>query len=70
MILTLAHYYSLKFHTKMMQEEGWPLGLRFLNGRIGLVENDDEFSGPMLTASPTSSIDSSSDLEFQVCSLL
>ncbi|KAF7825682.1 uncharacterized protein G2W53_016846 [Senna tora] len=48
------------------QEEGWPLGLRLLNGRIGLVENnDDDFCESMLTASPTSSTDSSSDLESQ-----
>ncbi|KAI4354450.1 hypothetical protein L6164_003310 [Bauhinia variegata] len=49
------------------QEEGWPLGLRLLNARIGLVRNGD-FSGSvsfstMLTSSPTSSIGSSSDLD-------
>ncbi|KAF7845508.1 uncharacterized protein G2W53_002413 [Senna tora] len=52
-----------------MQEEGWPLGLRLLNARIGLVRNGD-FSGSvsfstMLNASPTSSMDSSSDLDTQ-----
>nr|KYP43594.1 hypothetical protein KK1_034972 [Cajanus cajan] len=52
-----------------MQEEGWPLGLRLLNARIGLVRNGD-FSGSvsfstMLTASPTPSTDSSSDLDTQ-----
>ena len=54
----------------LMQEEGWPLGLRFLNSRIGLVRNGD-YSGSvsfstMLTGSPTPSIDSSSDLDTQV----
>ncbi|XP_061352907.1 uncharacterized protein At3g17950-like [Gastrolobium bilobum] len=48
------------------QEEGWPLGLRFLNSRIGLGRNDD-FSGSvsfstMLSDSPTRSTDSFSDL--------
>nr|AFK35202.1 unknown [Lotus japonicus] len=48
------------------QEEGWPLGLRLLNSRIGLVMNDD-FSGSasfstVLTGSPTPSTDSSSEL--------
>ncbi|KAK7286802.1 hypothetical protein RJT34_22058 [Clitoria ternatea] len=52
-----------------MQEEGWPLGLRLLNERIGLARNGD-FSGSvsfstMLTASPTHSTDSSSDLDTQ-----
>ncbi|RDY03169.1 hypothetical protein CR513_13276, partial [Mucuna pruriens] len=50
-------------------EEGWPLGLRLLNAKIGLVRNGD-FSGSvsfstMLTASPTPSTDSSSDLDTQ-----
>lgn len=47
------------------QEEGWPLGLRFLNSRIGLVRNGSgsaSFS-TVLTASHTPSIDSSSDLD-------
>ncbi|KAJ1409611.1 hypothetical protein SESBI_22668 [Sesbania bispinosa] len=49
------------------QEEGWPLGLRLLNARIGLVRNGD-FSGSvsfstMLTGSSTLSTDSSSDLD-------
>ncbi|XP_022765816.1 uncharacterized protein At3g17950-like [Durio zibethinus] len=50
-----------------MQEEGWPLGLQPLNARIGLVRNRD-FSGSvsfstLLTASPSSSSISSSDLD-------
>ncbi|CAL0302729.1 unnamed protein product [Lupinus luteus] len=50
------------------QEEGWPLGLRFLNSRIGLVRNGDfsgsvSFSSTMLADSSTHSIDSSSDLD-------
>ncbi|QCE03185.1 hypothetical protein DEO72_LG8g1207 [Vigna unguiculata] len=52
-----------------MQEEGWPLGLRLLNARIGLTGNGD-FSGSVsfstiLTASPTPSTDYSSDLDTQ-----
>ncbi|MED6131925.1 hypothetical protein PIB30_014637 [Stylosanthes scabra] len=54
------------------QEEGWPLGLRLLNARIGMVRNGD-FSGSVsfttiLTSSTTTttpSIDSSSDLDTQ-----
>ncbi|KAF1897502.1 hypothetical protein Lal_00035208 [Lupinus albus] len=50
------------------QEEGWPLGLRFLNSRIGLVRNGDfsrsvSFRSTMLDDSFTHSIDSSSDLD-------
>ncbi|XP_027337117.1 uncharacterized protein At3g17950-like [Abrus precatorius] len=49
-----------------LQEEGWPLGLRLLNARIGLVRNGD-FSGSIsfstvLTASPTPSTDDSSSV--------
>ncbi|KAG9444746.1 hypothetical protein H6P81_016086 [Aristolochia fimbriata] len=49
------------------QEDGWPLGLQPLNVRVGLVRNPD-FSGSisfstLLTGSPTSSTDSSSDLD-------
>ncbi|XVE96866.1 hypothetical protein REPUB_Repub02eG0260300 [Reevesia pubescens] len=49
------------------REEGWPLGLQPLNARIGLVRNSD-FSGSvsfstLLTASPSSSSISSSDLD-------
>ncbi|TKY66059.1 hypothetical protein E2542_SST08922 [Spatholobus suberectus] len=47
------------------QEEGWPLGLRFLNSRIGLVRNGSgsaSFS-TVLTGSHTPSTDSSSDLD-------
>jgi len=57
-----------------MQEEGWPLGLRLLNARIGLTGNGD-FSGSVsfstiLTASPTPSTDYSSDLDTQVNNFL
>ncbi|KAK7255865.1 hypothetical protein RIF29_29290 [Crotalaria pallida] len=50
------------------QEEGWPLGLRFLNSRVGLVRNGDlsgsvSFSSSMLAGSSIHSIDSSSDLD-------
>ncbi|XP_068668807.1 uncharacterized protein At3g17950-like [Aristolochia californica] len=49
------------------REDGWPLGLQPLNVRVGLVRNPD-FSGSisfstLLTGSPTSSTDSSSDLD-------
>ncbi|XP_057956057.1 uncharacterized protein At3g17950-like isoform X2 [Malania oleifera] len=49
------------------QEEGWPLGLQPLNVRIGLARNP-EFSGSisfntLLTGSPSSFSDSSSDLD-------
>ncbi|KAI9196782.1 hypothetical protein LWI28_026954 [Acer negundo] len=50
------------------QEEGWPLGLQPLNLRVGLVGNHGDFSGSvsfntLITGSPTSSTDSSSDLD-------
>ncbi|RXI02253.1 hypothetical protein DVH24_026783 [Malus domestica] len=54
------------------QDEGWPLGLRPLNARVGLIRNRDLSGGSvsfstLITASPTSSIasssSSSSDLE-------
>ncbi|CAK7331570.1 unnamed protein product [Dovyalis caffra] len=49
------------------QEEGWPLGLHPLNVRVGTARNGD-FSGSisfntLLTGSPTSLTDSSSDLD-------
>lgn len=49
------------------QEDGWPLGLQPLNVRVGLVRNRD-FNGSvsfntLLTRSPTSASDSSSDLD-------
>ncbi|KAL7095628.1 hypothetical protein ACP275_10G036100 [Erythranthe tilingii] len=49
------------------QEEGWPLGLQPLNVRVGLVRNR-EVNGSLsfntlLTGSPVSSSDSSSDLD-------
>ncbi|KAK9998603.1 hypothetical protein SO802_018206 [Lithocarpus litseifolius] len=49
------------------QEEGWPLGLQPLNVRVGLARNQN-FSGSisfntLITGSPTSSTDSSSDLD-------
>lgn len=52
------------------QEEGWPLGLQPLNARVGLPRNNggDNNLGSvsfntLLTGSPTSSTDSSSDLD-------
>uniref|UniRef100_A0A2P2NLZ6 Uncharacterized protein n=1 Tax=Rhizophora mucronata TaxID=61149 RepID=A0A2P2NLZ6_RHIMU len=49
------------------QEDGWPLGLRLLNARVGLGRNQD-FNGSvsfstLLTSSSSSSMDSSSDLD-------
>ncbi|XWS74138.1 hypothetical protein CRYUN_Cryun02cG0189900 [Craigia yunnanensis] len=49
------------------QDEGWPLGLQPLNVRVGLARNHD-YSGSIsfntiLSGSPTSSTDSSSDLD-------
>ncbi|KAK9176044.1 hypothetical protein WN944_028057 [Citrus x changshan-huyou] len=59
------------------QEEGWPLGLQPLNARVGLVRNNggDNNLGSvsfntLLTGSPTSSTDSSSDLDTEVFKLL
>ena len=59
-----------------LQDEGWPLGLRPLNARVGLIRNRDLSGGSvsfstLITASPTSSIassssSSSSDLETEV----
>lgn len=58
-----------------MQEEGWPLGLRFLNSRIGLVRNGDisgsvSFSSTMLASSSIPSTDSSSNLDTEVGTFL
>ncbi|KAF2303093.1 hypothetical protein GH714_013713 [Hevea brasiliensis] len=52
---------------KACQEDGWPLGLRPLNARVGLLRNRD-FNGSiscstLLTGSPSSTTDSSSDLD-------
>ncbi|KAL5057852.1 hypothetical protein RYX36_029456 [Vicia faba] len=52
------------------QEEGWPLGLRLLNSRIGVVRNgdfsgSDSFSTVLSADSPTPSTYSSSDLDTQ-----
>ncbi|CAN0881543.1 hypothetical protein LINGRAHAP2_LOCUS14298 [Linum grandiflorum] len=52
------------------QEEGWPLGLRPLNARVGLLRNPDfngsiSFSTTMLTRTPSSTTISSSDLDTQ-----
>ncbi|KAJ8439885.1 hypothetical protein Cgig2_003951 [Carnegiea gigantea] len=59
----------LLFRFKIItEEEGWPLGLP-LNVRVGLVRTGDYFRSmsfnttAMLTGSPTSSTDSSSDLD-------
>ena len=59
------------FKFDVMQEEGWPLGLQPLNVRIGLGRGTDyfgsmSFNTTMLTGSPTSSTDSSSDLDTEV----
>ncbi|KAK6247054.1 hypothetical protein QUC31_018619 [Theobroma cacao] len=64
MCLLLCH---IVFVSHDSTEEGWPLGLQPLNVRVGLARNHD-YSGSisfntMLTGSPTSSTDSSSDLD-------
>ncbi|XP_014498109.1 uncharacterized protein At3g17950-like isoform X1 [Vigna radiata var. radiata] len=62
--LLLLHF-ILQNTVMAQQEEGWPLGLRFLNSRLGLVRNGSgsaSFS-TVLTASHTPSTDSSSDLD-------
>ncbi|KAK3031724.1 hypothetical protein RJ639_035310 [Escallonia herrerae] len=51
-----------------LQEDGWPLGLQPLNLRAGLLRNPDMSNGSvsfntLVTGSPTSSTDSSSDLD-------
>ncbi|KAJ9185199.1 hypothetical protein P3X46_004857 [Hevea brasiliensis] len=51
----------------VLQEDGWPLGLRPVNARVGLLRNRD-FNGSiscstLLTGSPSSTTDSSSDLD-------
>lgn len=53
-----------------LQEEGWPLGLQPLNVRVGLARNRN-FSGStsfntLMSSSPSSSTDSSSDLDTEV----
>ncbi|CAJ1949379.1 unnamed protein product [Sphenostylis stenocarpa] len=65
----LFHSHPFYNAHNFIDEEGWPLGLRLLNARIGLQRNGD-FSGSvsfstMLTASPTLSTDSSSDVDSQ-----
>lgn len=51
----------------MQQEDGWPLGLQPLSLRVGLVRNHGSVSfNTLLTGSPSSSTDSSSDLDTQV----
>ncbi|KAK9169136.1 hypothetical protein Syun_001276 [Stephania yunnanensis] len=51
----------------LFQEEGWPLGLQPLNMRVGLVRTCDFYgsisSNTLITGSPSSSTDSSSDLD-------
>lgn len=56
-------------------QEGWPLGLQPLHVRVGLAASNHEFSGSvsfntLLTGSPTSSTDSSSDLDTEVSVIL
>lgn len=78
LIDSFKHVYKILFIfwwvLGLIQEEGWPLGLRLLNSRVGLVRNGD-FSGSvsfstMLSGSATPSTYSSSDLDTQVCTFL
>ncbi|KAK9121125.1 hypothetical protein Syun_018742 [Stephania yunnanensis] len=62
-----SRYARLQFQSMNQQEEGWPLGLQPLNMRVGLVRTRD-FSGSisfnnLITGSPSSSTDTSSDLD-------
>ncbi|KAG4921479.1 hypothetical protein JHK82_050446 [Glycine max] len=52
----------------MALQKGWPLGLRLLNGRNGDFSGSVSFSriSTILTASPTPSTESSSDLDSQL----
>jgi len=64
------HFQICKQTQNILQEDGWPLGLRPLNARVGLVRNRD-FNGSisfstLLTASNSSFTDSSSDLDTEV----
>ncbi|KAG6769464.1 hypothetical protein POTOM_025101 [Populus tomentosa] len=61
------HFQICEQTQNILQEDGWPLGLRPLNARAGLVRNRD-FNGSisfstLLTASNSSFTDSSSDLD-------
>uniref|UniRef100_A0A1D1YS61 Uncharacterized protein At3g17950 n=1 Tax=Anthurium amnicola TaxID=1678845 RepID=A0A1D1YS61_9ARAE len=52
----------------LQQEDGWPLGLQFMNGRIGGASRDVDFSGSvsfntLFSGHETSPTDASSDLE-------
>lgn len=58
------------FDEMRVQEGGWPLGLQPLNARVGVVRNrgcsgSASFS-TLLTGSPTSTADTSSDLDTEV----
>ncbi|KAK9121852.1 hypothetical protein Syun_019469 [Stephania yunnanensis] len=69
-----SRYARLQFQSMNQQEEGWPLGLQPLNMRVGLVRTRD-FSrsisfNTLITGSPSSSNDSSSDLDTEVLQAL
>ncbi|KAA3458554.1 ATP synthase subunit epsilon [Gossypium australe] len=63
-----SHTHKVLQQDMAHQEEGWPLGLQPLNVRVGLPGRNNDYSGSIsfntiLTGSPTSSTDSSSDLD-------
>ncbi|GAU28048.1 hypothetical protein TSUD_265060 [Trifolium subterraneum] len=63
----VVYNYNCGCNITILYEEGWPLGLGLLNGRVGLVRNS-EFSGSisfrtMFTSSSIHSTDSSSYLD-------
>ncbi|KAK2360727.1 hypothetical protein QL285_085964 [Trifolium repens] len=67
--LSLSHNVIVEEDT--YKEEGWPLGLRLLNSRIGVVRRNGDFSGSvsfstLISGSPTHSTYSSSDLDTQI----
>ncbi|KAH1154605.1 hypothetical protein AAZX31_18G137200 [Glycine max] len=67
--LPLDLLWALKLLKKALdfRKKGWPLGLRLLNGRNGDFSGSVSFSriSTILTASPTPSTESSSDLDSQ-----
>lgn len=66
--------FEFAFSLIWLKGEGWPLGLQPLNVRVGVPGNRDclgsvSFS-TLMTASPVSFTDSSTDLDTEVCSLI
>ncbi|KAK7325004.1 hypothetical protein VNO77_29015 [Canavalia gladiata] len=66
-LYTISEFVGLSTFDQYVVDEGWPLGLQPLNSRIELVRNSDNGGSisfnTLLTGSPSSSTDSSSDLD-------